>query len=809
MTRAEKRRDFSKFFYLNLNAGINLNHTDLATNKFAPELDTWKLGYGGYFGWQFAPIWGVRGQITNGLLTGYKDNERLLQENFGFDGARYEAEITDASLQLTINLSNLISGYNDRAVDFFLATGVGNAQWATTSYNLDTGEEWRNNGNGNDVPMVEGDEYGTEKGLFNDRTRTFMIPAGFGARIHIAEKWDITAESQLKFVDTDRLDTWVKGAAPIKWDMYSYNSLGVQFRFGGDNVLKKMDKNYETVLFDAQPDPLEAHGGKVKVTVTGTFPEKYFHPKAAMKFQPVLKHDGGEIPLKSVTLKGQDVPGEGILIPYEGGTFTYEDELDYTPEMKASELMVTPVIFVPKASLPEELTEEVIGNYKNLNLPQTKLADGVIITPIRFSHDEEEILAAHGYEEVTILTDEATLYFFINRHDLNWNVPMNKKEESKQKRDALWDFVRQGYEIKEINIDGWASPEGEETFNEGLSERRSNTAHTYMISNLKKIVKEMDTLVPFENPGEDITWNVAHHGPDWNGFLTKVRNSDIEDKNMILNVINSAETPAKKEQEIRNMIVIYPTLEEDILPPLRRAEMVVNVYEPKKSEQEIMELALNNPRELDNKELLYAATLYDDNESKLAIYKSAINIYPDNYKGYANAAVIEIEMGDLNAAKGHLETAASLEPNSGEVHNNLGVVYAMQGDYAKAKEHFEQAQQLGEDASYNLGIIMITEGDYSRALTLFGDKDCDYNVALAQILAENYSAAENTLNCAPKDANTYYLMAVLGARTDNTSMLYENLASAVKANPSLKEEAAMDREFIDYFNEPEFQAIVE
>ena len=811
MTRKEKKANFDRYGYIGINGGLSLGHSDLSENKWLPPQETWTAGGSLFGGWQFHPIWGLKAQIANQYVIGYKTGDPKLTNQSGFNTVRYENNVIDYSAQLRINLSNLISGYNDRLVDFYTTIGAGWAEWQTESFDTETGTLWRKNGiDGaeNDIPVILGDDYGSGASWFGERTRTTYVPVALGVDFHIAPKWDILVESQWKWVDSDRFDTYVDGAMAVKGDMYSLTSLGVQYRFGGGDPLKKMEKEFPEVTFVTTPDPLEAHGGMVKVKIVGTFPEKYFHPKAAMEFTPMLVHEDGTYELKSVMLKGQDVAGEGILIPQSGGTFTYEDEFPYQEGFRASELQVSPVIFLPKEPLTEDMSDEQIEGYKYRNLPQSKLADGVIITPMKISHNEIPLLAYHGYEKETILSKMAKIYFYVNRHDLNWRVPLNRADESKQKLDELFDFLSLGYEIKDINIDGWASPEGEESFNEGLSERRANTAHTYMKGKINKLVNEEDSKMNIED-ADDVNFNIASFGPDWNGFLKLVKESDIQDKNMILNVINSADSPAKKEQEIRNMIIIYPELEEDILPPLRRAEITVNCYEPKKTDDEIATLGLTNPRELDEKELLYSATLSDDNAEKLKIYKAMINNYPNNYKGYVNAASIEIEMGEMDAAKEHLEKAKQLEPNSGEVHNNLGVIYAMEGDYGKAEENFKKAQELGEDVDYNMGIIMITKGEYTKAENLFGSKDCDFNVGLVEMLNEKYEDAKQTLECAPKDAHTYYLMGVLGARMENKSMMLENLTEAVKADENLKSEIAKDREFIEYFDDPDFKALVQ
>jgi hypothetical protein len=75
------------------------------------------------------------------------------------------------------------------------------------------------------------------------------------------------------------------------------------------------------------------------------------------------------------------------------------------------------------------------------------------------------------------------------------------------------------------------------------------------------------------------------------------------------------------------------------------------------------------------------------------------------------------------------------------------------------------------------------------------------------MLAGNNSAAQTTLGCAPQNPDTYYLLAICGARTNNTKTLYDNLMKAV-SDPKLKQEAKTDKEFNNYFNTPEFQNIV-
>ena len=777
-THKEKKKDFDNHLFINLFAAGAQQNTDVVINKYISPIKDWRFAFGGHIGFQFHPIWGVRAGFDMGDLYGEsKTNVWWMQtlDPAYSNGLYFRAKFNEYKLDATINFSNLISGYNpDRFIDIYGIVGGGITEWTSEGYYFAAdGSSVLRYEDGKDVRELNGESsflptptYKGYHGGFKDGwNRKAHIKSGLGLAFHIIPQLEANIEYQIKFLtggkDTytdalgrereyrqgDFLDNMDNGIAAIYNDMYSLASVGLTYKFVSGDPLKKMEKNYGNVVFKAEPDPLEAHGGKVAVKITGTFPEGYFHPKAAMYAEPFLVCDGTQIPLKPILLKGTSVGGEGIVISKDGGSFTYETVVDSNESCRACELHIQPIAFLPKGDLPADLTEDkIVESYKkNVKMPDRKLADGTIVTAERFVFNQEGAIVPHGYELETILTKEAMIYFEVNKHNLNWNLPLNKNEANKAKLAELIDFIALGYKIKDINIDGWASPAGAENLNQGLSEKRTKSGYDFMIGKIKGLIKAKETKMTIADAEKDITYNKAHHGPDWNGFIASLQNSDIKDKSTILNVINSAGTPAKKEQEIRNMILIYPEIEAKLLAPLRRAHIVVNVYEPKKSKEEIIELSTSNPGALDEKELLYAGSLQTDKAVRLQIYKSAIELFPNSYKGYANAGAIEVEMNDLKAAKAHLEKAASLNANSGEVHNNLGIVYALEGNYAKAEEHFTKAGQLGTDASYNLGVISIHKGEYSKALRQFGSKTCDYNVALAYIASKNYPPAEKQL----------------------------------------------------------------
>ncbi|MBQ3950424.1 MAG: hypothetical protein II661_08120, partial [Bacteroidales bacterium] len=130
--------------------------------------------------------------------------------------------------------------------------------------------------------------------------------------------------------------------------------------------LSSMKSNSKKVRYQATPNPVETRDDKVVVKFVGSIPEKYFNKGAAVFIQPVFTWEGGSIPLDPVTLKGENVNGEGITINYEnGGRFTYTDEFDFKPGMETGRIVLTPIGY--KADNTNEdarVAEDVIRDSK-------------------------------------------------------------------------------------------------------------------------------------------------------------------------------------------------------------------------------------------------------------------------------------------------------------------------------------------------------------------------------------------------------------------------------------------------------------
>lgn len=749
-------------WYINLNGGITQSHADIQGGDWHLDMlneDDMDFGFGGRLGKHISPVFTIYGSLISAPLKGRSgvDNKN----------AYFETELLDYILGTTVNFNNLFFGYKDKSprLTFYGTTGIGFVDFTSTAYRIEDDTE------------IEGYENTTET----------MVPTGVGANFKFNNRWDLNLETTIRWFDSDKLDGLISGE---KNDAYYFTSLGLSYNFWRPKERGKIEINTDTVL-------LVLHGDSIPMSVNATVPD-YFNKKAVVEFTPILRYGDKSKQLETVWLQGEEVPEEfrkpgAITISSTGGSFVYKTTIDYEPGMEVSQVFVDPMV--------------TISNKTPYSLEDRKIADGLIMTSKMVRHSEQFLLADHGLQRDIVVSKKGVIYFVVNRHRLNFSYYLNQDEKAKMTLRQMNDFIERGWKIRDVDINAWASPEGEESFNQGLSQRRAETGKEYVLDQYNDFIKKKarEENLDVADIRQEITFNMTAHGEDWNGFLEAVRNSDIKDKNIILNVVNSQPDVAKREQEIRNMTVVYKEIADDILPPLRRVEMTINAFEPSLSDDEIAQLATTNPDSLSLSELLYAATLTNDPDAKLNIYETAADLHPNDWKAFNNAGYVYIQQGNMGEAKDNFTKAKSIAPTSGIATNNVGAIASREGNIAQAKSNYMDAQKQGVDVNYNMGVIKILEGNYNGALTSFGNKKCDHNVALAQLMSGNTSAASSTLNCADESAETYYLMAVVNARNDNASQMYENLKKAVNEDPELKERAAKDPEFMKYFSNPDFQ----
>ena len=575
----KKSKPAEKYWYIQADGGLSISHSDLAsynggiwddfghfkTMAFSNFKNSWNAHLG--FGYQFSKVVGFNIKGGYGRINGHKhlDKQGNVQYLYLLDADGKTPKIDDpehpfystvhdlgldmtdyfeGSFNFTFNLFNMFKYNPRRAVNLIPHVGIGGIYYKAGQVN-------RMN--------YDPENSSTEEVMYtvaqarDKRKLHFNVPVGMELNFNITPKFDLFLDYTYTFTGTDNLDQVCKynesGHVINDKDMYSQVNLGLRVKFNNPCDIEKMARESKKITYRVNPDPLvEGEDGKVCFDVIVTIPGEYFEKQAVMNLKPYLKYNGGEIDLDPITFVGEKVKGEGdFRVNYkEGGEFTKHYCKDYVPEMENCELMGDPMFYVYDGTIyPTQ--EEIVKNTYFTQGATEKLADGVI--PMK----KEEWVDQEVTETVEEMEAIKKLTYFYNKdsYDINGRRKLNKEADA-----AFNELLNAG--VTEFEVRAWASPEGEEGHNNELSNNRYNAAQKQM----NKVAKKAE-----------VTINGQGYGPDWNTFVKLVAESDLKDKDAIVNNVNNS---SNKEQTIREMCDIYPQLEKDILPQLRRAEVYVN-----------------------------------------------------------------------------------------------------------------------------------------------------------------------------------------------------------------------------------------
>lgn len=524
---------------------------------------------------------------------------------------------------------------------------------------------------------------------------------------------------------------------------------------------KKMAESAEEVSVSCNPQVLEVVAGNIKADVTVTFPEDFFHPKAIVEVVPALVYDGGETVLDPVMLQGEDVTENYQVVAETGGTITKTFEFAYEEGMENSHL---------------ELRMTVI--HKDKRIPFTapyKVADGANTTYMLVKTSGSLAYAPDAYQAIISEQNEAQILYLINSATVR--PSQLKSDEIKAFQEFLTNLkADERRELVSTDIIAYASPDGKEDFNAELSERRAKSASDAFNKkiNNKKI-------------GIETTVNTTNVDEDWEGFQELVSNSSIEDKDLILRVLDMYSDPAVREREIKNMSEVYTTLKKDILPELRRARFIANIEFTNYSNEELTALVNDNIEILDEEALLRAASLLEDANQKVTVYQKAIEKFNSD-RAKVNLGVAYLTLGKNAEAENALASVS--DKNCAYYNNAMGVVALRKGDNEAAAAAFNKSSL--KEAQYNLAVIDILNGNYADAASKLNG-EASFNEALVNILNGNLDAASRILGDAQCPCKSY-LKAIIAARQGNVEAANAALETASQ-DEALAERAENDIEF--------------
>lgn len=589
----------------------------------------------------------------------------------------------------------------------------------------------------------------------------------------------------------------------------------------GCNGLSKMKSNSNKVRYQANPNPVETMDEKVVVKFTGQIPQKYFDKGCVMFIQPVFSWEGGNIPLEPITLKGEKVDGDGTIINYEkGGRFTYSDMFDFKPGMETGRVTLTPVGYKSRRTNEDaRFAEDILRDNSGKEFSPVLISDGVNNTSSMIDIKGNISISPINYNKTQGIVETADIYFLNGTSELDWNFSMNQKFDSYNSLLQLKRIMLEQGLPKQISITGWASPEGEETDNVGVSKNRADIATAQLRKILDEVLTVMARRAKVKPQDVDyykyeqlkklvITTRAA--GEDWVHFVVMVEASDIQDKHAIINIVETQQNVVKREQMIRNMAEVYGELNDEIFPSLRRAQIALYYSEARKTDAELAKLASTKPEKLSFDELMYAAYINYNYDTKLKYYKWATENHSSEWGAWNNAGAVAFYLEDYDEAERYLNVARDMNPHNPDVLNNTGLLFLAKKDYALAKYYFEEAKRQGSnDADANIPILNLKRGNYSEAQKAMKGNPCTYNLAFAQLMNDETGTAVRTLDCClDQNADVKYLRAVCYARLGDKTNCLKSLKASIDDNYEYKRKAAVDTEFKEYWDDPEFKLII-
>ncbi len=536
----------------------------------------------------------------------------------------------------------------------------------------------------------------------------------------------------------------------------------------GCNCFKKMAKDPSAIKITCTPDVLVLNNGKVVADITAEVPAKYFNKTASLKVTPALVYEGGVTKGNTLLLQGEKVADNGLLVKNgENVSIKRQVEFAYKPEMQLSNLVLIVEVKCKSGKCKEFTlinanTGEILGADTKLTPAEYGLPIAKGINTLQGDLNFSEVMqpAANNYKRVTTVVTKADIVYQIN------SSRVAKKAVDTEELKAL----KAGVEANKTNdrvaqslyVNGYASPDGPEKFNDKLSQKRSETG-----------LKAVEKLLA--DAGLNI--DAAAYGEDWEGFQAAVAASSIEDKDLILQVLKMYTSSADREKEIRNMSAVFKSLKTEVLPQLRRAQVVNSADITGWSDEEMTAIVKEGKAStLKLEELLHIAAVNEEVAEAALVEASKSN----DPRAWNNLAVVYAKAGNYEKAIECLNKAD--KSVASQLNNNYALAYAAEGDVAKADTF---AAAASEEAK---ALIAAAKGDYAAATKTL---KAGYNAAIVNLQNGNLAAAKQCI-ASDMSAKADYLRAVIACKEGDVNGAKAQLNSAISKDASLKEKAATD-----------------
>lgn len=583
----------------------------------------------------------------------------------------------------------------------------------------------------------------------------------------------------------------------------------------------------EKTTYKMIPDVLEVKGDSVEVGFKMNIPKGAIPKKGVVKLEPILFFGGEEQVLKTYTIKGTNAKennSQAVIGP-EGGTITYMDKVLFNPAMKNCTLYIQPNL---KITGEDDLLNQCI------EIPRDSLGLGTITTSLSYKVNETVAFPPAVSMCGETMKKTSNIYYFVDTWDFKPKLTDRRARTSNP--DELKSLVsylsdRKNFNLTGLSLRSSASPDGRYNRNILLARNRDVTVYNFLKRELKKL--------GYDQVNDSLFTSRVKVTEDMDGLRAAVEASNLKDKQWFLDIINGSGSEDEKEARMReeenfetnpnwNRVsgkwnnaskkhwTSYRYILDYIMPRLRRSEISIMGEKCDKSWEEVQAAARSGFGGLSANQVLYYASKTDNADEKIKAYTFATNTFQSDYRGYLGLSSMLIQQKKFNEAKVALEKGISLERERGELYNNLGVCFRYLKSYEKAEENYKLAKAKGVSdttVSYNMGILNMVRGQYADAIRNFNasNKKCTYNMALAYTMNGEFDRGNGAIDCMEpnsKDAQSWYLKAVIASRKGDLANTTTYLTKAIQMDPKLKATAATDLEFLKFFGKGEFKNVI-
>lgn len=416
----------------------------------------------------------------------------------------------------------------------------------------------------------------------------------------------------------------------------------------------------------------------LRVSLVTRLEQFRLHSRAALALTPVLvSSDGRQRCALAPTVLG----GRNRIIMAERGRFAALGVKEGTPITRHHNHIDS--VLVMDYALPYEgwmrkarlLVEEQTTGCANCDLGRRQYSLLDRLLPNEYVPQYQVLYAQPASKEVKVRADKfiARFNFRVNKYDLLPNLGNNRRELMRVDSVARAVLENPDFTVRNVAIDGYASPEGNYQANIVLSRNRAQALVNHLVRNYKL---------------RNNLFNVTGHGEDWEGLQEAVSKIVFEDRERVMELFVAYPTESERKEQLKKLGATYKFLLDNVYPPLRRTEYKF-VYEVRPyTLEEAKEIILRRPDLLSKTEMMGVAFSYPEgSEARQQALLIAKKIYPDeDIVKFNNLASQQINRPETVTVEQFGELFETSEWN-----NNIGVFFGQQKDYVRALEFFEKA----------------------------------------------------------------------------------------------------------------------